>query len=133
MSTTAGAGHAASDPPGGDVNIDALKKLLAYAESDPTGILRRTLESLSVFSYESLSGDIRVGPQGGRGSLSLGGKKRFGSFPGPAPAIHPWPALVVPAPAEAQVPDLKVRTPEVMASIESRRARFPQIQQWKGR
>ena len=49
------------------------------------------------------------------------------------PASDPWLALVVPAPAEAQVPDLKVRTPEVMASIESRRARFPQIQQWKGR
>jgi uncharacterized protein YdbL (DUF1318 family) len=28
---------------------------------------------------------------------------------------------------------LKIRTPEVMASIESRRARFPQIQQWKGK
>ncbi|MFZ1057962.1 MAG: DUF1318 domain-containing protein [Candidatus Rokuibacteriota bacterium] len=49
------------------------------------------------------------------------------------PASDPWLALVVPAPAEAQVPDLKIRTPEVMASIESRRARFPQIQQWKGR
>jgi len=82
------AGHAASDPPGGDVNIDALKKLLAYAESDPTGILRRTLESLSVFSYESLSGDIRVGPQGGRVSLSLEGKKRFGIFPGPVRSIN---------------------------------------------
>ncbi len=49
------------------------------------------------------------------------------------PASDPWLALVVPAPAEAQVPDLKIRTPEVMASIESRRARFPQIQQWKGK
>jgi hypothetical protein len=82
------AGHAASDPPGGDVNIDALKKLLAYAESDPSGILKRALESLSVFSYESLSGDIRVGPQGGRVSLSLEGKKRFGIFPGPVQAIN---------------------------------------------
>ena len=33
------------------------------------------------------------------------------------PASDPWLALVVPAPAEAQVPDLKVRTPEVMASM----------------
>ncbi len=49
------------------------------------------------------------------------------------PASDAWLALVAPVPAEAQVPDLKVRTPEVMASIESRRARFPQIQQWKGR
>jgi uncharacterized protein YdbL (DUF1318 family) len=49
------------------------------------------------------------------------------------PASEPWLALLTPAPAEAQVPDLKIRTPEVMASIESRRARFPQIQQWKGK
>jgi uncharacterized protein YdbL (DUF1318 family) len=41
--------------------------------------------------------------------------------------------FLTPARAEAQVPDLKIRTPEVMASIESRRTRFPQIQQWKGR
>ncbi|MBI3031816.1 MAG: hypothetical protein HYY64_20110 [Candidatus Rokubacteria bacterium] len=82
------AGHAASDPPGGDVNIDALKKLLAYAESDPSGILRQALESLSVFSYSSLEADIRVGPQGGRVSLALEGKKRLGIFPGPVQAIN---------------------------------------------
>ncbi len=82
------AGHVASDPPGGDVNIDALKKLLAYAESDPSGILKRALESLSVFSYSSLEANIRVGPQGGRVSLSLDGKKRFGIFPGPVQAIN---------------------------------------------
>ena len=40
-------------------------------------------------------------------------------------------AWLAPTPAEAQIPDLKIRTPEVMASIESRRQRFPQIQQWK--
>lgn len=40
---------------------------------------------------------------------------------------------LAPAPAEAQVPELKTRTPEVMASIESRRQRFPQVQQWKQR
>ncbi len=82
------AGHAASAPPGGDVNIEALKKLLAYAESDPSGILKRALENLSVFSYSSLEADIRVGPQGGRVSLSLEGKKRFGIFPGPVQAIN---------------------------------------------
>ena len=82
------AGHATSDPPGGDVNIEALKKLLAYAESDPSGILKRALESLSVFSYSSLAADIRVGSQGGRVSLSLEGKKRFGIFPGPVQAIN---------------------------------------------
>ena len=52
---------------------------------------------------------------------------------GRVPASEPWLALLMPAPAEAQVPNLKIRTPEVMASIESRRARFPQIQEWKGR
>ncbi len=52
---------------------------------------------------------------------------------GRLPASELWLALLTPAPAEAQVPDLKIRTPEVMASIESRRARFPQIQEWKGK
>jgi uncharacterized protein YdbL (DUF1318 family) len=42
-----------------------------------------------------------------------------------------WLAVLGPAPALAQVPDLKIRTPEVMASIEARRQRFPQLQQWK--
>jgi uncharacterized protein YdbL (DUF1318 family)/outer membrane murein-binding lipoprotein Lpp len=32
-----------------------------------------------------------------------------------------------PAPAEAQVPELKTRTPEVMAVIQSRAARYPQL------
>lgn len=82
------AGQVASEPPGGEVNIDALKKLLSYAEGDPTGILRQTLESLSVFSYESLTGDVRLGPPGGRVSLSLTGKKRLGLFPGPVRAIN---------------------------------------------
>lgn len=52
---------------------------------------------------------------------------------GRLPASELWLALLTPAPAEAQVPDLKIRTPEVMASIESRRARFPQVQEWKGK
>ncbi len=49
------------------------------------------------------------------------------------PVPGPWRAFLGPAAAEAQVPELKTRTPEVMASIESRRQRFPQIQAWKGR
>jgi hypothetical protein len=81
-------GQVTSEPPGGEVNIDALKKLLSYAEADPTGIVKQTLEHLSVFSYESLAGDVRVGPQGARVSLSLEGKKRFGIFPGPVKAIN---------------------------------------------
>ncbi|MBI4587466.1 MAG: DUF1318 domain-containing protein [Candidatus Rokubacteria bacterium] len=44
-----------------------------------------------------------------------------------------WLSVLAPPAAEAQVPELKTRTPEVMASIESRRQRFPQIQGWKSR
>jgi uncharacterized protein YdbL (DUF1318 family) len=44
-----------------------------------------------------------------------------------------WLVALAPRPAEAQVPELRTRTPEVMASIESRRARFPQVQPWKSR
>ncbi len=39
-----------------------------------------------------------------------------------------WAAWLRPAAAEAQVPDLKTRTPEVMASIESRRKRLPELE-----
>ena len=52
---------------------------------------------------------------------------------GRLPASELWLALLTPTRAEAQVPDLKIRTPEVMASIESRRTRFPQIREWKGK
>lgn len=38
-----------------------------------------------------------------------------------------WVSLLGPRTAEAQVPDLKTRTPEVLAAIESRRARFAQL------
>ncbi len=38
-----------------------------------------------------------------------------------------WLSWLGPRTAEAQVPDLKTRTPEVMAAIESRRARLPQL------
>lgn len=55
--------------------------------------------------------------------------------PAPAPrrdGARPRPVAVVawlaPAAAEAQtVPELKTRTPEVLAAIESRRARYPQL------
>lgn len=48
----------------------------------------------------------------------------------PATSALAW---ITPRMAEAQVPELKVRTPEVMAAIKSRRERFPQVQQWKER
>jgi uncharacterized protein YdbL (DUF1318 family) len=46
-------------------------------------------------------------------------------------------AAVAPGDASAQtrnvsaVPEIRVRTPELMKAIESRRARFPQIRRWK--
>lgn len=49
------------------------------------------------------------------------------------PRLGPALAWLAPTPAEAQVPELRTRTPEVMASIESRRQRFPQVQQWKAK
>ena len=48
-------------------------------------------------------------------------------------------AALAPADAAAQtrsvdvVPEIRVRTPQLMAAIESRRARNPQIEQWKAR
>jgi uncharacterized protein YdbL (DUF1318 family) len=46
----------------------------------------------------------------------------------PAGGVAVLAAWLAPAPAEAQeVPELRTRTPEVMASIESRRARYPQL------
>lgn len=38
-----------------------------------------------------------------------------------------WPTWWGPARAEAQVPDLKTRTPQIMAVIESRRTRYPEV------
>lgn len=39
-----------------------------------------------------------------------------------------WPIWLGPTRAEAQVPELKTRTPEVMAVIGSRRARYPELE-----
>lgn len=47
---------------------------------------------------------------------------------GAVPRVPRWVSLFGPAVAEAQVPELKTRTPEVMAAVESRRARFPQLE-----
>jgi uncharacterized protein YdbL (DUF1318 family) len=42
-------------------------------------------------------------------------------------------AALAPREAAAQVPEIRVQTPQLMKAIESRRARFPQIEQWKAR
>jgi uncharacterized protein YdbL (DUF1318 family) len=46
---------------------------------------------------------------------------------GEAPVRARWAAWVGPAVAEAQVPELKTMTPEVMAIVESRRGRYAQL------
>lgn len=48
------------------------------------------------------------------------------AVPGPARARLGW-SVLGPGVAEAQTPELKTRTPEVMAAIESRRARVGEI------
>jgi hypothetical protein len=47
---------------------------------------------------------------------------RQGAAPG-----RSWWAALAPAVAEAQVPEIKTYTPEVLAIVESRRARYPQL------
>jgi uncharacterized protein YdbL (DUF1318 family) len=79
---------------------------------------------------ESIEDLVRV-EKGGKPTTPPPAKKD--DKEGRLPASGLWLALLTPAPAEAQVPNLKTRTPEVMASIESRRARLPQIQEWKGK
>jgi hypothetical protein len=82
------AGQVTSEPPGGEVGIEALRTLLSKADADPTGVLRATLENLSIFSYSSLIGDIRTAGREIRINLSLEGRKRFGIFPARVRAIN---------------------------------------------
>jgi uncharacterized protein YdbL (DUF1318 family) len=42
-------------------------------------------------------------------------------------------AALAPRAAEAQVPEIRVQTPELMRAIRSRQARNPQIDQWKAK
>ena len=42
-------------------------------------------------------------------------------------------AALAPPPAEAQVPEIRIQTPELMRAIRSRQARNPQIDQWKAK
>ncbi len=54
----------------------------------------------------------------------------------PGPGSHAADRLLAalgPRVAEAQVPEVRTRTPELMRAIESRRARNPQVEQWKAR
>lgn len=74
--------------PGGVVSVDLLKGLLKYADQDPTGILRQTLEGLSEFPYKFLTGEARTRGQDMLLSLSLTGRERFGIFPPRVRAIN---------------------------------------------
>lgn len=82
------AGQVTSEPPGGEVGIEALRTLLSKADADPTGVLKATLENLSVFSYSSLTGEVRTAGKEIRINLLLEGRKRLGIFPARVKAIN---------------------------------------------
>jgi uncharacterized protein YdbL (DUF1318 family) len=82
---------------------------------------------------ESAASNIEDLVRGGKEGQPAAPPAKKDDKQGRLPAPGHWLALLGPAVAEAQVPELKTRTPEVMASIESRRQRFPQLQQWKSR
>ena len=83
-------------------------------------------------SIEDLVRDPTVPPADGPtpGPRSDAPAARLASAQDPAPAariVVRWPTWLGPARAEAQVPDIKTRTPQVMAVIESRRARYREV------
>lgn len=76
---------------GGEVGIDAIRRLLDLpaVQGESTGLLRRTLETLRAFEYESLDAELRMAGTTGHVDLTLRGKKRFfGLFPGALAAIN---------------------------------------------
>lgn len=82
---------------------------------------------------DAAAGSIEDLVRGGQEGQPAPPPAKKGDTQGSLPPPRHWLAFLGPTVAEAQVPELKTRTPEVMASIESRRQRFPQIQQWKSR
>jgi len=70
-------GTLAVSEPGGTVSISFLRRLLSYAETDPTGILRQTLANLSEFPYRTLDLDVRTVGGVTRLNLKLAGKGSF--------------------------------------------------------
>jgi hypothetical protein len=78
-----------SEDDGGRVGIDAVNRLLqsSAVQTESSGLLRRTLESLRVFDYRSLEGELRVSGGASHLDLTLLGKRRLGLFPGPIDAI----------------------------------------------
>jgi len=68
-------------PEGGTVNIELLNRVLGYAGSDPSGVVRRALENLRAFEYKHADAEVRSAGDDIRVSLSLQGRERFLIFP----------------------------------------------------
>ncbi|MGH7321781.1 MAG: hypothetical protein ACRELA_19440, partial [Candidatus Rokuibacteriota bacterium] len=64
-------------PEGGTVNIELLNRLLAYAETDPIGVVRAALQNLRAFDYKSAEAEVRSAGDDIRISLILRGRERF--------------------------------------------------------
>jgi hypothetical protein len=75
-------------PEGGTVNIEILDRLLAYAEADPTGIVRSTLTALRVFDYKRAEALVRSAGDDIRVSVALRGRERLLVLPPPVPEIN---------------------------------------------
>jgi hypothetical protein len=68
-------------PEGGTVNIELLNRLLSYAESDATGLVRQALQNLRAFDYKYATAEVRSVGDDILVSLSLQGRELFLIFP----------------------------------------------------
>ena len=68
-------------PEGGTVTIELLDRLLAWADADPSGVVKRALGNLRAFDYKAAELTARTAADDIRVSLSLQGRERFGIFP----------------------------------------------------
>jgi hypothetical protein len=75
-------------PDGGAVNIELLNRLLAYADADSTGVVRRALENLREFDYKSALIEVHTAGTEILASLALQGRERFLIFPPRVRAIN---------------------------------------------
>jgi hypothetical protein len=68
-------------PEGGTVTIELLDRLLAWANADPSGVVKRALGNLREFDYKAAEVTVRTAADDIRVSLNLQGRERFGIFP----------------------------------------------------
>jgi hypothetical protein len=68
-------------PEGGTVNIELLNRLLSYAGSDPTGVVRRAVENLRTFEYKAAEAEVQTVGEEITVGLALRGRERFLIFP----------------------------------------------------